>query len=182
MKINYKQLLATLIVMALLLLAQTLLADPLVEQGTTNFTAVSAEDLTATDDLVVTDDASIGGALDVTGALGVTGSGTVGDDLTVGGAIFPSFLNLTVTNGSTLTPAYTVYALDSGGAVTMTLAATGTEGQMLILIGDDDNAITINDTNVRTSDGNSKDIGVYDIAVFIFQDSEWLEMLLITNS
>lgn len=42
--------------------------DPVVELGTTNFTDLEAEDITATDDLTVTDDASVGGDLTVTGS------------------------------------------------------------------------------------------------------------------
>ena len=112
----------------------------------------------------------------------LTGDLSVGDALTVSGLTLPSFTNETITTGETLTPAYTVYALDTSGAVTMTLAATGTEGQLLILIGDDANTITVNDTNIRTSTGSTLAIGQYDVAGFVFQDSEWLELFLIADS
>ena len=43
--------------------------------------------------------------------------------------LYPSFVNLAVTDGYTLTAAYTVYSLDTTGAVTITLAADADEGQ-----------------------------------------------------
>lgn len=56
-----------------------------VELGTTHFSAIEAEDLTATDDLVVTDDASVGGDLTVTGSstIGATGLDLNGASLTI---------------------------------------------------------------------------------------------------
>jgi hypothetical protein len=126
--------------------------------------ATIGEDLTVIDDLTV--DA-------------ITASGY----LDLGGLFKPSFADLTLsTPGQTLTPAYTVYALDTTGAISMTLAASGDEGQLLILIGDDANNITINDTNIRTSTGSALVIGQYDVVMFVYQDSEWLELLLLANS
>jgi hypothetical protein len=103
-------------------------------------------------------------------------------NLSVSGLLYPSFSNLTVTNGDTITPTSTVYALDSAGAVTITLAASAQEGQPLILIGDDANTITINDTNVRTNDGGVQTIGQYDVILWIYQDSEWIEISDTANS
>lgn len=133
-----------------------------------------------------------GGLVDIGGGTGGTADGdndllVAGDlevdtSLVVDGLTLPSFADLTVTDGYTLTAAYTTYALDSAGAVTITLAATGTEGQYLTLIGDDANDIIIADTNIRTSTGNALTINQYDVVMFVFQDSEWLELLLITDS
>ncbi len=112
-----------------------------------------------------------------------TGGLTLADDLTITSALFlPGFANETITDGEVLTPTVTVYALDSGGAVTMTLPAVGTNGQLLFLIGDDANTITINDTNVRTSTGTTRDLGQYDVIGFIYHDVEWHELFLIANS
>ncbi len=102
-------------------------------------------------------------------------------DISLTGLLKPGFVNVTVTNGLVITPAYTIYALDSTGAVTLTLAAVGTEGQLIYLIGDDANTVTVADTNIRTSDGNKIAIGQYDTVAFIFQDSEWLELSLSAN-
>lgn len=115
------------------------------------------------------------GAVTVTDSLYVTGT------VTLAGLLQPGFANVTVTNGLIITPSYTVYALDSAGAVTLTLGASASEGQLLYLIGDDANNVTVADTNVRTSTGNSLVIGQYDVAAFVYQDSEWIELLLLAN-
>jgi hypothetical protein len=126
--------------------------------------------------LEVDDELELDGALDADSTANFAGA------VTLQSTLFQSFGNETITDGETLTPTLTTYALDSGGAVTMTLAASGTEGQFLVLIADDTGPIVIADTNIRTSDGNALSLGPYDIAAFVYQDSEWLELFLITNS
>lgn len=108
-------------------------------------------------------------------------SGTTGD-LDIGGLLQPSFADETITDGETLTPTVTVYALDSASAVTMTLAASADEGQLLILIGDDANNVLIADTNLRSSTGGALTLNQYDVAFFVYQDNEWIEIALLTNS
>jgi hypothetical protein len=104
------------------------------------------------------------------------------DSLHLSGPLI-SFTDLTVSDGQTITPTYTVYALDTSGAVTITLAASAQEGQLLYLINDDANATLIADTNIRTSDGNAVTMaGAYDVTVWVYQDSEWLLLLAIANS
>jgi hypothetical protein len=102
-------------------------------------------------------------------------------DISLTGLLKPGFTNVTVTNGLIITPSYTVYAMDSAGDVTITLAAVGTEGQLLYLLGDDANTVKIADTNIRTTDGNAINVGQYDTVAFIYQDSEWLELSLSAN-
>lgn len=102
--------------------------------------------------------------------------------LTLTGLFLSSFANETITDGETLTPTVTTYALDSAGAVTVTLAAAGTEGQLLVLVGDDANNVTVADTNIRTSDGNAAVMGQYDITVWVYQDSEWILLADVNNS
>jgi hypothetical protein len=140
------------------------LPDPVIALGTTHFTNVEAEDLTATDDLTVTDDSTL------------TDDVTVGGDLTVSTGFFPSFADVTVTANYYLTPTKTIYALDSSGAVSLTLQATGTEGQILILIGDDANNVTVNDTNLRSNDGSEQVLNAYDVLMLVYQDDEWIEI------
>lgn len=144
-------------------------------EGYTNLTNLALED-----DLYVGDDATIVGDLD-TATFSVTGDTSM-TSLTLTGVLYPSFADTTITDGQTLTPTKTVYALDSAAAVTMTLAASGTEGQLLILIGDDANNITIADTNVRTNDGAAQVIGQYDVIMWVYQDSEWVEVSESSNS
>lgn len=150
-----------------------------VDYGTTHYTAVEAEDLTATDDLAVGDNAAITGLLTVGETLGVTGNATFAGSATLDTTITER-TTLTATT-TTITPTHTFYALDSAAAVTITLAASGTDGQMLVLIGDDANTITIADTNIRTSDGNALTLGQYDIVVMQYLDSEWHEWLKLAN-
>jgi len=118
-----------------------------------------------------------GGNIAQTGDIALTGG------LDLSGLLQTSFADLTVTNGYVITPTVTTYALDTAGAVTITLAASADEGQLLILINDDANAVIIADTNLRSSNGAAITLtAANDIAVFIYQDAEWNELLLITNS
>lgn len=142
----------------------------IVALGTTHFTAIEAEDLTATDDLAVTDDSTL------------TDDVAIGGDLTLSGLLYPSYTNITVTNGLLITPTYTIYTLDSAAAVTITLQATGTEHQLLLLCGDDANTITINDTNTRSNDGAAQTIGEYDCILWLYFDAEWVEISESNNS
>lgn len=130
----------------------------------------------------IDDELELDGALDADSTANIAGATTLGSSLTVGGLLYPSFADETITDGETLTPTVTVYALDSAGAVTMTLAASGTEGQLLILIGDDANDITIADTNIRTNDGNAQVLNQYDVLMLVYQDSEWIEISNSDNS
>lgn len=125
---------------------------------------------------------NVDGASTLGGAVTVNNSATVTGAVTFQGAFYSSFTDLTVSDGDTLTPTYTTYALDSAGNVTITLAATGTEGQLLVLIGDDANDITINDTNVRTNDGAAQVLNQYDVIMWVYQDSEWIEISESNNS
>lgn len=150
-------------------------ADEIVTLGTTHFTNIEAEDITATDDLVVTDDTTLGGDLALTGALAAGGSNTL--DL----VIF-EHTALTVTT-TTITPTHTFYSLDSSAAATITLAASGTEGQLLVLINDDANAVIIADTNLVSADGNAITMtNADDTAILIYQDDKWHELASLDGS
>jgi hypothetical protein len=130
-------------------------------------------------------DAYIQGNLEADGNTRLDGDVTLGvGDLTMSnGHIYKEFEDLTVTDGETITPTdqADIIALDSGGAVTITIAACSTDGHELTLIGDDNNTITINATNLRTTDGNALDMGQYDVIKMICQDTEWLLMLESNN-
>ena len=126
----------------------------------------------------VAGDTGLGTFTDVT----VSDDLAVTDDATFGGLIVPTLTNLTATDGMTITPTSMVYALDSAGAVTVTLAASGTEGQLLILIGDDSNNVTVADTNLRSADGNAIVIAQYEVVMFVYQDAEWLVVANTDNS
>jgi len=156
-------------------------AEAIVELGTTHFTDLEAEDITATDDLTVTDDAAVGGDLGVTGDLGLIGDFAAAGKNTLDLVIF-DHTALTATT-TTITPTHTFYSLDTAAAVTITLAASGTEGQLLVLINDDANALVIADTNLVSADGNAITLSnADDTAIFIYQDSKWHELASLDGS
>jgi hypothetical protein len=125
----------------------------------------------------------VDGELEADGAIDADSTLDVAGIVTLAGLLRTSFADLAVSDGDTITPTVTTYALDTSGAVTVTLAASAAEGQLLVLINDDANATIIADTNIRTSTGAALTMaGAYDILVFIYQDSEWLELLAIADS
>ncbi|MBN1535197.1 MAG: hypothetical protein JW908_00590 [Anaerolineales bacterium] len=170
--------------------------------GTTNLGALALDEtLSVTgatslgSTLAVTGNTSVGGTLGATGAttlgstLSVTGAATLGstvsaaDAVTFSGETIYATAEFTPTAGQTLTPAATFYVIGSSGAVSMTLGTTGaTAGQMLMLYGDDANTVTINDTNLKSTSGAALSLGQYDIAVFIFNGTDWVEWLLAADS
>lgn len=89
--------------------------------------------------------------------------------------------DFTPTAGQTLTPAYGMYAVNSSGAVSMTLAAPSEAGQLLVLYGDDANTVTVNDTNLRSTDGNAVTFGQYDVVAFISSATEWIHVAKSVN-
>jgi hypothetical protein len=149
--------------------------DTRVSSGITHFSALSTTNLTVTDDATITDD------------LTVTDDATVSGDLTVAGTttlqaiVSLSAANLTVTT-ATITPTVSAYHADSSGAVTWTLPACSVNGQLLIIYGDDNNTITIADSNLRSTDGNAVTIGQYDVVLFICFDTEWNHVAKSANS
>lgn len=140
-------------------------------------------DLTLEDDLVVGDDASVTGDLAVTGTSSVTGVQTFTDAASFAGETIYTRSWITPTAGQTLSPSATFYTVGSTGAVSMTLGTSGvTLGQVVYLYGVDNNTVTINDTNLRSSTGNALSLGQYDIAGFIYNGVEWVEMFLLADS
>jgi hypothetical protein len=130
-------------------------------------------------------DAYVQGNLEADGNTRLDGDVTLGvGDLTMSnGHIYKEFEDLTVTDGETITPTdqADVIALDTGGEVTITIAACTTDGHELTLIGDDNNTINIAATNLRTTDGNALDMDQYDVVKMICQDTEWMLMLESNN-
>ena len=153
-----------------------------IDGGLTDFGGGSCSVADGDNDVCVAAVLEVDGELELDGALDADSTANIAGNLTLQALLLSSFANITVTNGYTLTPTVNTYALDSAGAVTMTLAASASEGQWLILIGDDANTITINDTNLRSSDGNAITLGQYDVAILVYQDSEWLLVSSSANS
>jgi hypothetical protein len=130
------------------------LADAPMAQGATNF-----------DSLVLSSDLTVGG------------------NATIAGTTVNTVSSITPANGSTLTVSSAFYQVNSSGNVTITLGTTGAvSGQIVYLYGDDANTVLIADTNVRTSSGGALSLGQYDIAGFIFNGTDWIELFLLANS
>ena len=89
---------------------------------------------------------------------------------------------ITLTAGQTVTPTYGLYILSATGAVSMTLAACNAPGQQVFLYGDDNQTITVNDTNIRSTDGNAVTLGQYDMVGFMCSGTEWDHILKSANS
>lgn len=133
-------------------------------------------------DLSVVGDADVDSTLTVDGASTLTGAVTVGSNLAVtgsttltGGLILASTA-ITLTAGQVITPAYGMYIISSSGSVSMTLAAPSAAGRVLYLYGDDANTVTINDTNIRSTDGNAVTFGQYDVVQWISTATEWIHV------
>lgn len=149
-----------------------------IDGGMTDIGGCTAGTADGDNDLCVAAVLEVDGATDLDGTLAVAGVATFAALANL------SFADETITDGEVLVPTVNVYSLDTGGAVTMTIGITGAvEGQLLILINDDANAIIIDDSDISTSDGNAITLsGAEDIVVFIFQDVTWHELLTIANS
>lgn len=120
---------------------------------------------------------------------GVTGfddlavaSVTAAGDIAAGGRLLHASTAVTLTAGMTVTPATDFYVISSTGAVSMTLAAPAGTGQVLYLYGDDNNTVTVNDTNIYTTDGNAVTFGQYDIVEFVAVGNKWVHVAKSANS
>jgi len=131
-------------------------AEPVQELGTTHFSGMSITgDLAVGDDTTLTDDLAVGG------------------NATVSGLILQSSTTITPTAGQSITPSYGLYVIGSSGAVSMTLAACSNTGQEVWFYGEDANTVTVNDSNIRSTDGNAVTFGQYDLVGFMCAKTEW---------
>lgn len=113
---------------------------------------------------------------------GATGNVTVAGTATFSGITTLSSTSITVTNGMTLTPSVNVYRLNAAGAVTITLAACTNDGQVLYLYGEDNQTITVADSNILTHDGAAWSIGQYDLVAAICIATKWTQIAELANS
>lgn len=113
--------------------------------------------------------------------LSATGTATLAD-LTVGGVAVLDDIVLNLAADATLTPAASLYHVNATKAVTITLAACTTNGQLLYLFGDDNQTVTIADSHIRTTTGSALSLGQYDLAAFMCLDTEWIELALAADS
>ena len=135
-----------------------------VAMGVTHFSAIEADDVTATDDVAV------GDALTVAGAATLDGPTVLGSTA------------ITVTDGQTITPTGALYRLNAAGAVTITLGGVCSDGQLLLLYGEDAQTVTVADTNIRSADGGAQAIGQYDLSAWLCVQGAWIALAESANS
>lgn len=112
---------------------------------------------------------------------GITGVSLTSDTVTAEKLVLSSTA-VTVTNNMIITPTHSFYNLSAAGAVALTLGADCADGQLLYLRGDDNQTITISDTNIYTTDGNSASIGQYDLIGWQCFDDKWYHLFKSANS
>lgn len=134
--------------------------------GTTNLDDLIVRNITIMGDQVVGDDLVVSGEGYFNTSIDVVGPAVLYQPVFETRAI-------TLTAGMSVTPEHGAYHLSSTGAVSMTLAACVNDGQLVSLYGDDANTVTINDTNIRSTDGNAITLGQYDVVVMQCFDAEW---------
>lgn len=183
-----KQLLGTIISLGLALLlmwaaeagipinlpAANAVPDAPVQLGTTHFTNVQAEDVTATDDLTATDDVVAGDDLTVGDDAAVTGDATIS-----GYTIFGQATVFELVAGGAITPTSTYMPITSTAAVTTsttTAIVSGTiEGTLLVLCNENASAAIIIDDGANTALGGNKTLtgGQSDCLTLMWDGTDW---------
>ena len=110
------------------------------------------------------------------------GNVTLTGNQTLDALLLHSSTEITPTAGQIITPTTTFYSISASGAVSMTLGGSCTDGQVVFLYGDDAQTITVNDTNIRTSDGSAETFGQYDLVQWICDDNDWILVSISANS
>lgn len=87
---------------------------------------------------------------------------------------------LTVTNGGTITPTGSYQPLTAAGAVGTDAIATGTAGDLLVLVNAGSNTITLTDTGTLKLSGDAA-LGQYDSITLIADGTNWIEVAQADN-
>jgi hypothetical protein len=125
----------------------------------------------------IEDQLNVNGAVDLDSTLDVDGNATFNGDVTIDDVLNLDDLAYTLTGTQTIMPSASFYAMNPGGALTVTLAITNaTAGDILIMVNASAFTVTITDTNILTSDGAAVSLGQYDTIMFIFVGSHWYEI------
>lgn len=112
-------------------------------------------------------------AVTFSGATTLSGATSLSGAVTLGSTLIQSSTSITPTAGQTITPTVGFYSVNSSGAVSMTLAACTAAGQLVWLYGDDANTVTVNDTNLLSTDGNAVTFGQYDLVGLMCNGAAW---------
>jgi len=121
--------------------------------------------------------------LDVTGASTFTGTITANADVVVDDVLNIDDTAYTEVGAQALSPTASFYTLNPASILTITLGTTGVAaGDILILYDAANQQVDIADTNVKTTSGTVLTLGQYDVVMFIFDGSAWIEMFLAADS
>jgi hypothetical protein len=132
--------------------------------------------------------------LEVTGDVTAAGVMTIADDLTAsddliveGNLALAQVLSIntagyTQSGAKTLSPIRSIYSVNPGDVLTLTLGTTGVElGQLAFFINISANNVTIVDTG-HTAGGGDRTLGQDDVIGFIYTARGWLEAFYSDNS
>ena len=147
-------------------------------------------------DFYVADDTSLIGTLNVRGDISdddsavtvadtfvVTGTSDLQGGVTVTGTARLVSAAYTLTGTQTLNPAASMYFMTTADTLTLTLGTTGpAAGDMLIIYNTAAQNVIIVDTNLLSTTGAALTLGQYDVAMFIYNGSAWVELLLAADS
>ncbi len=132
-------------------------------------------------------DADINGDLDVDGTTsldvtGIDGAVTANSGVTVAGVLAVDDTDNALTGAQTITPTYSYLQVAPIAVLTITLATgSAVDGDLLVI----QNTVATN-TNIidtgATAGGGAIDLGLNDLAVFIFGNTKWIEIASPDNS
>ncbi len=154
-----------------------------VELGTTHFSGLNVTGAVDFDTTLNVDGAStLVGAVSVTGASTLTGAITAENDLTVDDTMSFDDTDSALAATQTLTPTATFYEFAPATTLTLTLATgEATVGDLLILANTVSTSTVIVDTGATAGGGNVT-LGENDLALFIFTNTNWVEIASGDNS
>ena len=96
----------------------------------------------------------------------------------VSGLVILASTRITVAEHSNdiITPTTSLYQIDAAAGVVITLTACSNTGQLLYLVGMDNQTITVGDLNIYTHDGSADTFGQYDVMSLMCIDTKWHQL------
>jgi hypothetical protein len=177
MKRMYTALAAVLIAATLLVsLAGALDAQGIRQQ----FEHVIARALTVNGAAILNGAATANGATTINGALTANADADFAAAATLTTARLRAATPISVTQGATITPTASYQPLQSAGNVSTAAIATGSAGDLLILINAADTTITISDTGTLKLSGNIA-LGQFDALTLISDGTNWTQIATSNN-
>jgi len=129
-------------------------------------------------------DGYFGGTLEADGQIRADDGVVVGaGDLTISnGTFLPGFTDALVSDGDTITPTAYMRSISCSGDITVTLGASCTDGQPLVIYIDDAHSVVIMATNSKTAGGGNITVDQYDTVGYICEDNTWIMLYESNNS